>query len=51
LPVDDPTRRRPDISKAVTLLNWRPKVGLAEGLARAIAYFKAELQENTVSVA
>ncbi|HEY6290840.1 MAG TPA: UDP-glucuronic acid decarboxylase family protein [Terriglobia bacterium] len=48
LPVDDPTRRRPDISKAVTLLGWQPKVGLAEGLAKAIAYFKAELRETAV---
>lgn len=45
LPVDDPTRRRPDISKAQTLLGWQPQVGLTEGLARAIRYFRATLQE------
>jgi len=48
LPVDDPTRRRPDISKAETLLGWRPKVGLSQGLPRAIAYFKAALQASEV---
>lgn len=48
LPVDDPTRRRPDISKAETLLGWRPRVGLSEGLSRAIAYFKAALQASEV---
>ena len=48
LPVDDPTRRRPDISKAVALLGWRPEVSLAEGLAKAIAYFKAELRQSGV---
>lgn len=48
LPVDDPTRRRPDISKAETLLGWRPKVGLAEGLTRAVSYFKSALQVSEV---
>jgi dTDP-glucose 4,6-dehydratase len=48
LPVDDPTRRRPDISKAETLLGWRPRVGLSEGLSRVIAYFKAALQASEV---
>ncbi len=32
LPVDDPTRRKPDISKAWNVLKWKPKVPLAEGL-------------------
>lgn len=45
LPVDDPTRRRPDISKAQTLLGWQPQVGLTEGLGKAIRYFKVTLQE------
>lgn len=48
LPVDDPTRRRPDITKAETLLGWRPMVGLAEGLKRAIAYFRSALQASEV---
>jgi nucleoside-diphosphate-sugar epimerase len=43
LPVDDPTRRRPDITKASTFLNWEPKVGLQEGLGRIIPYFKSQL--------
>jgi dTDP-glucose 4,6-dehydratase len=41
LPQDDPTRRRPDITKARTLLGWEPKVALREGLQRSLAYFKA----------
>jgi dTDP-glucose 4,6-dehydratase len=45
LPVDDPTRRRPDITKAQDLLGWQPKVSLAEGLAKAIRYFRITLQE------
>lgn len=40
LPVDDPTRRQPDISKARTLLGWEPKVGLDEGLKKTIEYFR-----------
>ncbi|MEQ1842892.1 MAG: UDP-glucuronic acid decarboxylase family protein, partial [Verrucomicrobiales bacterium] len=40
LPQDDPRQRRPDITKARELLNWEPKVALAEGLDRTIAYFR-----------
>jgi UDP-glucuronate decarboxylase len=40
LPSDDPRRRRPDISKAKSLLNWEPKIDLNEGLNSTIEYFK-----------
>ena len=40
LPLDDPKRRRPDISKAKELLDWEPIIGLDEGLKRTIEYFK-----------
>ena len=43
LPVDDPRRRKPDISKARTLLDWSPKAPLREGLAKTIAYFEREI--------
>jgi dTDP-glucose 4,6-dehydratase len=46
LPSDDPKQRRPDITKARTLLGWEPKVGLGEGLSATIDYFK-----NTESLA
>jgi UDP-glucuronate decarboxylase len=39
LPTDDPRQRKPDISKAQELLNWRPTVPLQEGLVKAIGYF------------
>jgi UDP-glucuronate decarboxylase len=39
LPVDDPTQRCPDISRARNLLDWEPRVPLATGLERTIAYF------------
>ncbi|MCB9794125.1 MAG: SDR family oxidoreductase [Alphaproteobacteria bacterium] len=39
LPKDDPTRRRPDITRARTELGWEPKVEFADGLARTIDYF------------
>jgi dTDP-glucose 4,6-dehydratase len=41
LPVDDPTRRRPDITRARTLLGWEPKINLREGLERSLAYFNS----------
>ena len=40
LPVDDPKQRQPNISRANSVLNWSPKVKLAEGLKNTIAYFK-----------
>ena len=43
LPVDDPTRRRPDITKARTLLGWEPRVGLIEGLRKSLPFFRSKL--------
>jgi UDP-glucuronate decarboxylase len=44
LPKDDPTRRKPDISRAQKLLNnWGPKVSLEEGLAATVADFRKRL--------
>ena len=40
LPVDDPRQRRPDITRASTLLDWAPTVDLEEGLLKTIAYFR-----------
>ena len=42
LPSDDPKDRRPDISKAKTLLGWEPKVERVSGLERTISYVLAE---------
>lgn len=43
LPTDDPKQRRPDITKAKTILGWEPKVERAEGLKITLDYFKKEL--------
>ena len=43
LPVDDPKQRRPDITRARTLLGWEPTVGLEEGLLKTVDYFKSKL--------
>jgi dTDP-glucose 4,6-dehydratase len=37
---DDPKVRKPDITKARTILNWEPKVSLDEGLSKTIEYFR-----------
>jgi UDP-glucuronate decarboxylase len=44
LPQDDPRQRQPDLSKAKALLNWEPKVALADGLKETIAYFRRSLE-------
>lgn len=43
LPQDDPRQRRPDISKAQKLLDWKPNVKLEEGLKRTIEYFRKQI--------
>ena len=42
LPADDPQQRKPDIGVARETLNWEPKVKLAQGLERTVAYFEGE---------
>jgi dTDP-glucose 4,6-dehydratase len=43
LPQDDPKQRRPDITKARTLLGWEPKIQLEEGLRLSLDYFRTAL--------
>jgi len=40
LPIDDPRQRQPDISRARKVLGWKPEVGLEDGLARTLEYFR-----------
>ncbi len=46
LPIDDPRRRRPDISRAQQILGWQPGVPLAEGLPPTIEWFRCALAES-----
>ncbi len=41
LPLDDPTRRQPDISKAKELLGWEPQIDFHDGLAETLNYFRS----------
>jgi len=43
LPVDDPMQRKPDLTKARTLLGWEPTVQLREGIERTAEYFASRL--------
>jgi dTDP-glucose 4,6-dehydratase len=43
LPADDPHVRRPDITRARTILGWEPKVSLEDGLIQTIAYFRSRV--------
>jgi dTDP-glucose 4,6-dehydratase len=45
-PRDDPRRRRPDITRARTLLGWEPRVPLEQGLRETIAWFRTVLQAD-----
>ena len=49
LPQDDPTNRKPDISRAKKILNWEPKIKLEEGLIKTINYF-SQLSKHDVWV-
>ncbi len=44
LPVDDPRRRRPDITRAVELLGWKPRVPVSEGISKTIAWFAEKIK-------
>ena len=45
LPQDDPKQRKPDISRARTVLNWEPKIPLRDGLVKTTAYFDQLLKQ------
>ena len=49
LPVDDPRRRKPDISRAKELLGWAPKVELRDGLEKTIAWFARDQESQPES--
>lgn len=44
LPEDDPKCRKPDISKAMELFSWKPKVAFADGLAKTVAWFRQQVK-------
>ncbi|GAB1538521.1 SDR family oxidoreductase [Scytonema sp. NUACC21] len=46
LPQDDPRRRRPDITRARTYLNWEPKVPLKEGLKLTVENFRTRIAKE-----
>lgn len=48
LPVDDPRRRLPDITKAKDLLGWTPKTELVDGLKTTIAWFETQVPKVSV---
>lgn len=48
LPQDDPKCRKPDISKAIELLNWEPKILFKDGLNSTITFIKLKLQTKKI---
>lgn len=46
LPVNDPMQRKPDIGKAISLLDWRPTIALEDGLGKTIEYFRSLVSER-----
>lgn len=46
LPQDDPTQRKPDLTKAHTLLGWEPTIALRDGLERTASYFRALVEHS-----
>ena len=43
LPADDPKQRKPDITIAMNVLGWSPKVPLADGLRKTVSYFSQQM--------
>lgn len=46
LPVNDPMQRKPDIGKAISLLEWTPTIALDDGLRKTIEYFRSLVNER-----
>ena len=51
LPQDDPKQRRPDITKARTLLGWEPSIDLRAGLKLSLDYFRTEVEAERAAAA
>jgi dTDP-glucose 4,6-dehydratase len=49
LPTDDPKQRRPDISRARSMLGWEPRVAVRDGVARTIDYFRSLLNTDRMA--
>lgn len=48
--VDDPSRRKPDVSLAAEKINWRPTIGIDEGLQRTVEYFRKEVHAQSTEM-
>jgi dTDP-glucose 4,6-dehydratase len=46
LPVDDPKQRQPDISRAMKILGWEPKISRREGLLKTFKFYKSQYKSN-----
>jgi len=46
LPADDPKQRKPDISRAKSLINWHPSVSLRQGLIKTLEDMRSRMSEN-----
>jgi UDP-glucuronate decarboxylase len=49
LPQDDPQQRKPDTTKAESLLGWKPTIELKGGLEKTIAYFEQMIARGALS--
>ena len=44
LPLDDPIRRKPDITEAKKILKWEPSIDIEDGLKETIKYFESQIK-------
>ncbi len=51
LPSDDPKQRKPDISRAMAILGWKPKTQLRDGLVKTVSYFDKLLSDGMMAAA
>lgn len=46
--LDDPKKRKPDITRAKTFLGWEPKFSVKQGLQETVDWFKLQVQEGSI---
>ena len=50
LPLDDPTKRKPDTTKATQILGWKPSIDIKTGINKTVKYFESIIERSTSKI-